>query len=140
MLAWCLHADNNNQLLAPNDYPYLTTYAATQQIQATMKNWAVGTMAQPLEAVDLPARTGKSELMDPNTVLSPYVPNGALYHCPANIYIDPNSHIIHVRSYSMNSAVGTTFWSSFNGGPVLGSPVQGGWLPGNACNANQLAW
>jgi prepilin-type processing-associated H-X9-DG protein len=39
----------------------------------------------------------------------------------------------HVRSYSMNSAVGTT-WSAFyaNGSPALGAPVGGGWLLGQA--------
>ena len=41
----------------------------------------------------------------------------------------------------MNSAVGTT-WSFFyqNGSPTIGSPVQGGWLPGASYNASQTAW
>jgi prepilin-type processing-associated H-X9-DG protein len=40
----------------------------------------------------------------------------------------------------MNSAVGTIWYSSFHGGPALGSPVQGGWLPGGAYNGNQTTW
>src|ERR1700690_4040809 len=40
MLGWRLYADDNNDLLAPNDYPYLTSYAAAgAAVQAQMKNW-----------------------------------------------------------------------------------------------------
>jgi prepilin-type processing-associated H-X9-DG protein len=93
----------------------------------------VGTMEQAFDAADAPAKNGISELLDPNTVLSPYLPNKALYHCPADNYIDTYAgHNVHVRSYSMNSAVGST-WNAFyvNGTPIIGAPVQGGWLMGN---------
>ena len=146
MLGWRLYADDNNDLLAPNDYPYLTTYATAGPNQAIMKNWVVGTMAQTFDAVDFPAKSGKSELLDPNSVLSPYIPSREVYHCPADNYADKNAGgAVHVRSYSMNSAVGTIFNSSKAINPSgsdnrpVGSPVPGGWLPGSY-NASQLAW
>jgi prepilin-type N-terminal cleavage/methylation domain-containing protein len=143
MLAWNIYATDNNDYLPPNDYPYLTAYFGAGANQVKMKNWVVGTMAQPADANDLQAKaTGLSELLDPNSLLSPYLPSKAVYHCPADNYIDTYAgNQVHVRSYSMNSAVGTT-WSSFymNGSPPVGSPVQGGWLPGNSYNAAQTAW
>ncbi|MGH7952427.1 MAG: hypothetical protein ACREFE_10990, partial [Limisphaerales bacterium] len=82
------------------------------------------------------------ELLDPNTLLSSYIPKADVYHCPADNYIDMYAgHKVHVRSYSMNSAVGTT-WNAFyaNGSPPIGAPVQGGWLPGSGYSASQTAW
>jgi hypothetical protein len=101
-----------------------------------MKNWVCGTMEQPLDAIML------EELTDPiGTALSHYVPNPAVYHCPADNYVDPNSHQIHVRSISMNSAVGST-WSAFyaSGSPALGAPVDGGWLDGSGYDSSQTTW
>ncbi|MGH7952351.1 MAG: prepilin-type N-terminal cleavage/methylation domain-containing protein, partial [Limisphaerales bacterium] len=47
MLGWIMYAGDNNDILPPNDYPYLTAYdpesAATK---LTQKNWVVGTMAE----------------------------------------------------------------------------------------------
>jgi hypothetical protein len=86
-----------------------------------------------------------AELTDPiGTALAPYIPSPAPYHCPADNYIDTFAgNAPHVRSYSMNSAVGT-IWSSsgaFPGGSgTLGSAVGGGWLPGASYNASQSAW
>jgi prepilin-type N-terminal cleavage/methylation domain-containing protein/prepilin-type processing-associated H-X9-DG protein len=135
MLAWNMYAMDNNDLLAPNDYPYTTTYL-TAGNKSQLKCWVCGTMAQPLDAGN------DSELVDPiGTALTPYIASKPAYHCPADNYIDPNAHKVHVRSYSMNSAVGTV-WSGFylNGSPRLGSPVQGGWLPGSGYNASQTTW
>jgi prepilin-type N-terminal cleavage/methylation domain-containing protein/prepilin-type processing-associated H-X9-DG protein len=131
MLAWHMYADDNNDLLAPNDYPYLTTYASfppNAAVQSSKKNWVVGTMAVAADAADAPAtRGGISELLDPNSVLSPYNPSKAVYHCPGDNYIDTYAgNAVHVRSYSMNSAVGTVWFSSSTytaGGPPLGSSV-----------------
>ena len=144
--AWQMYAEDNNDLLPPNDYPYQTTYAtASAATQATMKNWVVGTMAQALDAADYPAGKGISELLDPNTLLSPCITNKLVYRCPADNWINPLTHGVNVRSYAMNSAVGTVWNSSstFAGGssaPMLGSPVSGGWLPGNAYNTSQTTW
>jgi prepilin-type N-terminal cleavage/methylation domain-containing protein/prepilin-type processing-associated H-X9-DG protein len=147
MIAWIMYAGDNNDLLAPNDYPFRTAYAGESAAkQATQKNWVVGTMEQSLDAGDAPAKTGHSEMLDPNTLLSSYAPNKNLYHCPADNYQDPNvlgANSIHVRSYSMNSAVGTV-WSSSSlytsGGPVIGSAVQQGWLGGSGYSTTQTAW
>jgi prepilin-type N-terminal cleavage/methylation domain-containing protein/prepilin-type processing-associated H-X9-DG protein len=144
MLAWHMYADDNNELLPPNDYPYLTAFATASPTgtgagsQYSMKNWVVGTMANGFD-VGRP-----TELTDPHSLLSPYIPNAAIYHCPADVYIDVYAgHTIHPRSYSMNSAVGTA-WNSSSaftvGGPPLGSAVQGGWLPGAAYNSGQTTW
>ena len=140
MIAWRMYPDDNNDLLAPNDFPYTTAYAgASAATQAKMKNWVVGTMEQPLDAADVPGIRGLSELLDPHTLLSPYLTNKAVYRCPADNYIDPNTHKVHVRSYSMNSAVGTIFYSATTTLPV-GSPVGGGWLPGSSFNSSQTTW
>jgi prepilin-type N-terminal cleavage/methylation domain-containing protein/prepilin-type processing-associated H-X9-DG protein len=148
MIGWRMYADDNNDLLAPNDYPYTTRYAGkAAATQANMKNWVVGTMADSLDAEDAPYTVthGLSELLDPNSVLSPYLPNRNLYHCPADNYVDPYAgHTVHCRSYSMNSAVGTIFNSSKDKGGTdprsVGSPVGGGWLPGAAYNGSQSTW
>jgi prepilin-type processing-associated H-X9-DG protein len=73
------------------------------------------------------------------SALAPYNKSKGTYHCPADKYIDPNKKN-HVRSYSMNSAVGTVWYGSFVGGPPVGTAVQGGWLPGASYNASQTAW
>ena len=136
MLGWRTYADDNSDVLAPNDYPFTTPYwTASAATKATMKCWVCGTMEQPLDAAN------DAELVDPiGTALATYVPNKKTYHCPADNYIDPNSHQIHVRSYSMNSAVGTIWYGHFANNLQLGAAVQGGWLPGSAYNANQNTW
>jgi prepilin-type N-terminal cleavage/methylation domain-containing protein/prepilin-type processing-associated H-X9-DG protein len=141
MLAWIMYGNDNNDLLAPNDFPYTTAYATAGAAKAQMKNWVVGTMEQSYDAGDAPGKTGLSELLDPNTLLSPYLRSKTVFQCPADIYVDPFAHAVHVRSYSMNSAVGT-IWHAFysDGKPPLGSPVQGGWLPGASYNNAQQTW
>jgi prepilin-type N-terminal cleavage/methylation domain-containing protein/prepilin-type processing-associated H-X9-DG protein len=135
MLGWRMYADDNNDLLAPNDYPWTTTYATAGANQANLKNWVVGTMNQPLDAADQPGNTGKSELLDPNSVISPYLPNKGVWHCPADNYLDPKAHKVHVRSYSMNQAVGTQFQNANKA-----TPVTGAWLLGTAWNGNQTTY
>ena len=143
-LAWIMYSNDNNDLTAPNDYPYETMYFhESSAIQAHQKNWVVGTMAQAGDADDLPAATGGvSELLDPNTVISAYLPSRGVWHCPADNYIDTFAgNKPHVRSYSMNSAIGTTFSAFYaNGSPALGAPVDGGWLEGASYNSVQSAW
>jgi len=139
MVAWRMYSDDNNDLLAPNDYPYTTTFWGNANSNE-MKNWVCGTMEQPVDAKSVYASgapgPGYLELMCPETVLSHYVPNALIWHCPADYYIDPNSKTVHARSYSMNSAIGTTYWSSFQTGnpPPIGSTVSGGWLSGDSYN------
>ena len=134
--AWNMYAEDENDLLPPNDYPYLFSFLGVignATLRAELHNWVVGTMASPLDAVN-PSLT----LAQPESLLSRYVTNTALYHCPADqssINGKPR-----VRSISMNSAVGTIWNGSFGGGIPLGSPVQGGWLPGSSFNASQATW
>ena len=137
LLGWIMYAQDNNDLLAPNDYPYQTGYAFQASLtQAKEKCWVVGTMANAFDAGDAPGKNGVSELLDPNTLLSTYIHSKAVYHCPADNYRDPNfqGSPVHVRSYSMNSAVGTDWFAATPntpGGPPIGTAVQGGWLLGS---------
>jgi prepilin-type N-terminal cleavage/methylation domain-containing protein len=139
MMAWRIYADENSDVLAPNDYPYQTcwyTYANKQWL----KNWVCGTMNAPLDASE---KIGNKELMDPmGTAIAPYLSSVTVWHCPADKYVDKKAKSEHVRSYAMNSAVGTVWYGSFQGGSGLkiGDPVQGGWLPGKAYNQNQKDW
>ena len=140
-LGWSMYADDNADLLAPNDYPFTLEYfTQTAAVKATLKCWVCGTMNQPIDA------TKDTELVDRvGSALANYVQNSSSYHCPADGYIDPNSGKVHVRSYSMNSAIGTV-WSGFLYTPQstpnlpVGSPVPGGWLPGASYNSGQTAW
>jgi prepilin-type N-terminal cleavage/methylation domain-containing protein len=132
MLGWQMYADDHQGVLAQNDFPFTTAYrglSATQKSQAA--NWVVGTMAQSLDANSADPNAIK-ELSDPNSELSPYVKNYKVYHCPADNYHNPlaSSHI-NLRSYSMNSAVGTVGWSHYNPPNFpYGNPVGEGWLTG----------
>ncbi len=131
VLAWIMYADDNKDLLAPSDYPFETCYA-TYSPKIYLKNWVCGTMEQQIDSTNL------SELTDQTgTALAAYVKNPYAYKCPADTYVDTRSHGSHVRSYSMNSAVGTTWYQFYiNGTPPLGSPVQGEWLDGATYTAN----
>ena len=143
MLGWRMYAEDCNDVLAPNDYPYTTPYR-TAANKLPLKSWVCGTMEQSFDANYI------QELTDPiGTALSPYISNPKVYHCPSDNYIDVYAgHQIHVRSYSMNSAVGTlwcssTAYASANGispGGPLGGPVSGGWLGGKNYNGSQTTW
>jgi prepilin-type N-terminal cleavage/methylation domain-containing protein len=137
MIGWSMYADDNHDVVAPNDYPYETAYATYPTADKyKLKNWVCGTMEQPADSTNL------AELTDPiGTALSHYLPNPFVYHCPADLYIDPSSKGPHVRSISMNSAIGTS-WSEFylNGSPPLGTPTAGGWLDGASYIDPQTVW
>jgi prepilin-type N-terminal cleavage/methylation domain-containing protein/prepilin-type processing-associated H-X9-DG protein len=140
MLGWRMYADDNSDILPPNDYPYLTPYRTVSQAQKhNYYNWVCGTMASSFDAGYIP------ELIDQfGTALTSYVPNPASYHCPSDRYIDTYAgHQVHVRAYSMNSAVGTIWNSSSTYGGTagtLGQAVGGGWLPGASYNSGQTTW
>src|SRR5579859_285335 len=74
MIGWRMYADENSDILAPNDYPYLTAYypyyVGPDTGKYPYKNWVAGTMEQPLDAATV------GELADPvGTALSAYVRN-----------------------------------------------------------------
>jgi prepilin-type N-terminal cleavage/methylation domain-containing protein/prepilin-type processing-associated H-X9-DG protein len=123
MLAWRMYADDNEDVLPPNDYPYQTVVPTDGKI----KNWVWGTMYKPLDAIN------DKILVDPTvTCLATYNPNARIYKCPADITTLQGHD--RMRTISMNSAVGTIWYSaagypgaSGDGRPG-GSPIGGGWL------------
>jgi prepilin-type processing-associated H-X9-DG protein len=130
ILAWQMYAQDNSDILPPNDYPYTTAVAQ----DGIVKNWVFGTMYRILDAINA------SILVDPRlTCLALYNTNPAVYKCPADISLLQGHQ--RVRSVSMNSAVGTVWYSDSNhyGTKKPGSAVGGGWLPGTY-NDSQITY
>ncbi len=107
VLAWQMYAEDNNDLLPPNDYPYLTTYATAGANQSKMKNWVVGTMAQVFDAIDFRTGPAKVNYWIPTPCFHLTLPTGPFTVVRPIITLTLNAKTVHVRSYSMNSAVGT---------------------------------
>jgi prepilin-type N-terminal cleavage/methylation domain-containing protein/prepilin-type processing-associated H-X9-DG protein len=124
--AWRMYADDNAELLPPNDYPYKTSFVLASTFeQNEMKNWVVGTMASAIDATD-PNQT----LLAPQTMLSSYITQVGTYKCPDDtLKFAAFGNKPHCRSYSMSNAVGTRWYSALAGNDgILGQPVGGGWL------------
>jgi prepilin-type N-terminal cleavage/methylation domain-containing protein len=140
VLAWTMYADDHRDVLPANDYPFTTAYR-TLATRFWGANWVVGTMTSSLDANGADPNAIK-EFSDPNSEISPYLPNYKVYHCPADNYANPlNSGHVNLRSYSMNSAVGTCNWSHYNSPNYpLGAAVGQGWLSGNYVNALVGPW
>src|SRR5262249_42166057 len=119
--------------------PYTTPYFTASPAQkAQLFNWVAGTMVSPFDAATTTILTNPAA-----SALAYYVKNPNVFHCPGDPYLNPFiGNKPNARSYSMNSAVGTVWWSHYSGSTSLpvGAPVQGGWLPGTGFNANQTAW
>lgn len=100
-LGWKMYADDNLDFLAPNDYPFHTTFVVAD------KSWVCGDM----ETTD--ASKANLLLLEDNSVISKYIKNATIYRCPADKSVQlvgtPLSGFgkPRVRSMSMNSAVGT---------------------------------
>jgi prepilin-type processing-associated H-X9-DG protein len=119
ILAWQMYAQDNNDILPPNDYPWKTQMAR----DGTVKNWVFGSMVVPLDMIST------AVLVNPQlSSLALYNTNPAAYKCPADIAV--TSGHMRARSVSMNCAVGTR-WYSAGAGKPRGSPVGGGWLSGS---------
>lgn len=130
MLGWRLYADENGDLLPPNDYPYTTPFNPYRN--PPMCNWVVGTMLVDTDA------TNWAILVDSRfSKLAYFIKNPALYKCPADKSMSRG--VPRVRSISMNLAVGTLWNPPFPPGKKLGDPVGGGWLPG-VYNDAQREW
>ncbi|HLP76543.1 MAG TPA: prepilin-type N-terminal cleavage/methylation domain-containing protein [Candidatus Paceibacterota bacterium] len=130
MLAWRMYADDNNDVLPPNDYPYLTVFSTASAAQkAQMRNWVVGTMstlANPFDSYN------SAILVDPQySVLGNYIRSPDVFRCPADQSSTQGKP--RVRSISMNAAVGTRWYSSRAGVGTypVGAAVGGGWLSGS---------
>jgi len=138
LYAWHMYADDNKDILAPNDYPYTTAYAGQSRVwQSHARNWVCGTMALEADGTNL------NELIDQvGTALAAYTRNPYLYKCAADHQVDHTyaTPAEHVRSYSMNSAVGTIWYSYWQNpaGPPAGSPVAGGWLDGSVWTSTDV--
>ncbi len=118
ILAWQMYAQDNSDILPPNDFPWRTA----EPRDGTEKNWVFGSMLVPLDMINT------SILVNPQlSLLALYNTNPAAYKCPADITL--TSGHIRARSVSMNCAIGTR-WYSAGAGKPRGSPVGGGWLSG----------
>ncbi len=127
-IALNMYPTDNGDLLPPNDYNYVGTFTPN----GTMRNWVVGTMGT------MPDATNWSIMVDSRwSMLANYVKNPEVYKCCADNKATSSGtgvSVLHCRSISMNSAIGTK-WAS--GTP--GAAVGGGWLPGNWMDP-QNAW
>jgi prepilin-type N-terminal cleavage/methylation domain-containing protein/prepilin-type processing-associated H-X9-DG protein len=132
MLGVLMYPVDNTDVMPPNDYNWTSAFVAN----GTMRNWVVGTM------IVGPDWTNTAIMVNPNySMVANYIRNALVYKCPADA--TPVNGIFHARSMSMNSAVGTRWYTAGQGGgPTigpLGSPIGGGWLPGSYSDP-QSAW
>jgi prepilin-type N-terminal cleavage/methylation domain-containing protein/prepilin-type processing-associated H-X9-DG protein len=132
MLCWRMYADDNNDVLAPNDYPY--NKPGPQD--GTLKCWVFGSMAVNADKF-FPAELVNQQLSS----LAAYNQNPSLYKCPADI-LKQQGHD-RARSVSMNSCVGTRWWTAAMGTgaptPAIGPPgssIGGGWSTGSYADPN----
>jgi prepilin-type N-terminal cleavage/methylation domain-containing protein/prepilin-type processing-associated H-X9-DG protein len=110
MLAWRMYADDNRDLLPPNEYP---TFGG---LTPNTRNWVAGSMWNGTEAADT------TLVVNPlHSSLGELVRNPQVYKCPADRSMLGGKP--RARSLSMNQAVGT-LWPG-------GGAVQGQWLPGD---------
>ena len=142
MLGWTMYADDNNQLLAPNDYP------VAGGPSAALRSWVAGSMTNPNESTNIAILNNTYTLSGvtfQDTVLTPYQANPMAYKCPA----DPStqkwlgssySGAPRVRSYSMNCAVGTLYNLPLPAGHQRGQSVLGSWLAGAPGTQVQTTW
>ena len=135
MLCWRMYADDNSDVLAPNDYPY--NKGGTQD--GSLKEWAFGSMAVNLDVINGGAgvyntATANNELIGMNpmlTCLAAYNRSPLIYKCPADTLLKQN--LVRPRSVSMNECVGTRWYSAGLGGGTKvpgstpGEAVGGGW-------------
>jgi prepilin-type N-terminal cleavage/methylation domain-containing protein/prepilin-type processing-associated H-X9-DG protein len=124
-IAWKMYADDNQDHLPPNDYPWTTPFNANH------KNWVCGSM----DTTD--ASRADILTMEDNSVIARYVKSAAVFRCPADRSVQRVGTPLsgqgrpRVRSMSMNSAIGTAWNDSSvpaaNRGKV---PLVGDFLTG----------
>jgi prepilin-type processing-associated H-X9-DG protein len=124
ILAWQMYAQENSDLLPPNDFPY----NRSEPQSGTEKNWVFGSMIVAIDSINT------SLLVNPQlSLLALYNTNPAAYRCPADTSLTQGRS--RARSVSMNCAVGTRWYTAGLGyGPqngLVGSPVGGSWLSGH---------
>ena len=140
ILAWQMYAQDNSDLLPPNDYPF----NQAGPTDGSLKCWVFGSMAVNADIIAggygiYNNGSGNNELvgMSPQlSCLAGYNTNPFAYKCPADTLLKQG--LVRPRSVSMNCAVGTRWWTAGlgTGAPapssqrLPGSPVGGGWLSG----------
>jgi prepilin-type N-terminal cleavage/methylation domain-containing protein/prepilin-type processing-associated H-X9-DG protein len=138
MLCWRMYAEENNDILPPNDYPYNPPPAVDN---GTLMNWVFGSMAVNRDKVNGGAgiynsATANNQLVGMNPPLSSlvaYNKNITLYKCPADVSLAQG--LVRPRSVSMNECVGTRWYSAGIPNPATkaypgaygGEEVGGGW-------------
>ena len=144
MLTWKMYADDNGDILPPNDYPFNS--GAIED--GTEKNWVFGSMAVNNDVLHGGAgyynnNPANNQLIGVNPILSclaAYNQNIVIYKCPADIVLKQGR--VRPRSVSMNSCVGTRWYSAgFGGGTAVpgsvpGEAVGGGWSTGSYHDPN----
>jgi prepilin-type N-terminal cleavage/methylation domain-containing protein len=128
MLAWHMYAGDNNDTLAPNDW-----YSGGVGPPNTIKGnpfdygWVEGGMDYS------PGSSQSTNTMylinDKFAALARYNPNAAAYHCPSDHTVVPGFGQ-RVRTYSMNSAIGTV-WNHPSTATPGGGPMPVEFLDGN---------
>ena len=137
LLAWILYANDNNDLLAPNDFysgsgaPPGTYFGPPIQL-----NWVGG-------GVDnTPGNTQATNdfYLTTGSCLYKYDSNPSTYHCPADHSVVQGAGLRN-RSVSMNCAVGT-IWNTASATVPKGVPVGSTWLSGSyqGGGANTSDW
>jgi prepilin-type N-terminal cleavage/methylation domain-containing protein/prepilin-type processing-associated H-X9-DG protein len=129
MLAWRMYADDNQDILPANDYPFDTGASR----DGTIMNWVFGSMIVPLDMFNTDILVSRKL-----SSLALYNSQYGIYKCPADVSTVAGTGKPRARSVSMNCAVGTRWYTAGVGtgskhppdGPP-GSPVGGGWLSGS---------
>ncbi len=141
MLGWLMYADDNNQIVAPNDYP------VSGGPSPTYRNWVGDSMINANESTNVGLLNNTytiSGIAFQDTVLTPNMPNPAVYKCPADFSTQrelsaADSNTPRVRSMSMNCAIGTVYNAPLTG-HLKGAPVLGSWLAGPPGTGSQTTW
>lgn len=137
-LAWRLYAEDNNDILPPNDFYSGSPGVSPQAYLGPPRqlSWVGGGMD------DNPNNAEATNTMMLTTwaALGPYNPDAASYHCPADLSIVTGVGP-RVRSVSMNSAVGS-LWITASSQAPNGSPLGSTWLTGSwqASPVNSSIW
>jgi prepilin-type N-terminal cleavage/methylation domain-containing protein len=141
MIGWVMYADDNNQILPPNDYP------VNGGPSTAYRNWVADSMINQNECTNMGLLNNTyaiATVVFQDSVLTPYVPNPAVYKCPADFStqkeLSPaDSNTARVRSMSMNCAIGTIYNAPTAANP-RGSSVLGSWLAGPPGSGPQSTW
>ena len=129
MVGWMMYANDNHDVLAPNDY-YSGGNNGVVFYDAKRGNWNwVGGGMDPKG--NNTQDTNTAYLVSPQAALGPYVPNAKVYHCPADQSSIVGQGGLRVRSYSMNSAVGTAWNNGISASYPKGSALGSTWLTGS---------